>query len=76
MILHVVYLHQYLQQKDIIIVMREAAAFLFPSELPLHATGEQENTTLKRRATSKFIICDVGAECGKYENTGQGKAPF
>ena len=63
MILYVVCLHQYLERKGIIIVMREAAAFLFSSHLPLDAIGEQENTLLKRKATSKLIIYNVGAEC-------------
>jgi hypothetical protein len=44
--------------------------------LPLDATGKQENTTLKRKATFKLIICKVGAEWGTCDNTGQGKASF
>jgi hypothetical protein len=61
MIVYVVFFHQYLEGKGIIILMREAAAFLSPSHLHLDATGEQENTTLKRKETSKLIICNVGA---------------
>jgi len=76
MILYVVCLHQYLERKGIIIAMREAAASLSLSHLPLDATGEQENATLKRKATSKVIICNVGAECGTCDNTGQVKASF
>ena len=76
MILYVVCFHQYLERKDIIIIMREVAALLSPSHLPLDATEEQGNTTLKRKATFKLMLCNVGAECGTCDNTRQGKASF